>query len=61
MGQSISNLWPTRLYGLKIFGIVSPCGLTKKNKKRTLKQYIIPPAAGVAYVCRVGSGENWKK
>ena len=28
---------------------MSPYGLAKENKKRTLKLYIIPPAAGVAY------------
>ena len=29
---------------------MSPYGLAKKYKKRTLKLYIIPPTAGVAYV-----------
>ena len=36
--------------GIKIFAIVSPYGLAKTNKKRTLKLYIIPPVAGVAHV-----------
>ena len=29
---------------------MSPYGLAKKNKKKTFKLYIIPPAASVAYV-----------
>ena len=33
-----------------MFAIVSPYGLAKKNKKVTFKLYIIPPAAGVAYI-----------
>ena len=32
-----------------MFAIVSPYGLAKKNEKGTLKLYIIPPTAGVAY------------
>ena len=46
-----SKLWPPRLDGIKIFAIVSPYGLAKEYKKKTLKLYIIPPAAGVAYTC----------
>ena len=50
MRHSTSKLWPTRLEVIKIFAIVSPYGLAKKIKKVTFKLYIIPPAAGVAYV-----------
>ena len=41
---------PPRLFGIKIFAKVNPYGLAKKNIKRTLKLFIIPPAAFVAYV-----------